>query len=382
MRFLLAPDKFKDALDAAGVCQAMAAGIREVLPHAEIITCPMGDGGEGTGPLLAQALNAIEQRETVLDALGRECTARWWLTADRTTAVIEMAEASGLWRLSPAERGALRTSSHGTGQLIKAATESGARRVFLCVGGSATVDGGAGCLQALGWRLLDAGGRELSPPLTGADLRRIARLEPPANPPVPPNPPVIDLQILCDVDNPLLGPRGAAPVFGPQKGASPDEVQELAAGLESWAGVLKEATGREVADVPGAGAAGGLPAGLFCTLRARLAAGFDLLAEAVDLRNKLSGCDWCLTGEGRLDEQTFGGKVVAGVTRCAAEAGVPTAVFVGAAVLRAGETLEQLARRLGTAAIQIISPRGLSHEAALAQTASNLRCAVADFVRS
>jgi len=382
VRFLLAPDKFKDALDAAGVCQAMAAGIREVLPHAEIITCPMGDGGEGTGPLLAQALNAIEQRETVLDALGRECTARWWLTADRTTAVIEMAEASGLWRLSPAERGALRTSSHGTGQLIKAATESGARRVFLCVGGSATVDGGAGCLQALGWRLLDAGGRELSPPLTGADLRRIARLEPPANPPVPPNPPVIDLQILCDVDNPLLGPRGAAPVFGPQKGASPDEVQELAAGLESWAGVLKEATGREVADVPGAGAAGGLPAGLFCTLRARLAAGFDLLAEAVDLRNKLSGCDWCLTGEGRLDEQTFGGKVVAGVTRCAAEAGVPTAVFVGAAVLRAGETLEQLARRLGTAAIQIISPRGLSHEAALAQTASNLRCAVADFVRS
>jgi len=382
VRFLLAPDKFKDALDAAGVCQAMAAGIRQVLPHAEIITCPMGDGGEGTGPLLAQALNAIEQRETVLDALGRECTARWWLTADRTTAVIEMAEASGLWRLSPAERGALRTSSHGTGQLIKAASESGARRVFLCVGGSATVDGGAGCLQALGWRLLDAGGRELSPPLTGADLRRIARLEPPANPPVPPNPPVIDLQILCDVDNPLLGPRGAAPVFGPQKGASPDEVQELAAGLESWAGVLKEATGREVADVPGAGAAGGLPGGLFCTLGARLAAGFDLLAEAVDLRNKLSGCDWCLTGEGRLDEQTFGGKVVAGVTRCAAEAGVPPAVFVGAAVLRAGETLEQLARRLGTAAIRVISPPGVPHEAALAQTVSNLRREVADFVRA
>jgi len=376
VRFLLAPDKFKDALDAAGVCQAMAAGIRQVLPHAEIITCPMGDGGEGTGPLLAQALDASEQRETVLDALGRECTARWWLTADRTTAVIEMAEASGLWRLSPAERGALRTTSHGTGQLIKAASESGARRVFLCVGGSATVDGGAGCLQALGWRLLDAGGRELSPPVKGADLQRIARLEPPANPPV------IDLQILCDVDNPLLGPRGAAPVFGPQKGASPDEVQQLAAGLESWAGVLKEATGREVADVPGAGAAGGLPAGLFCTLAARLAAGFDVLAEAVDLRNKLSGCDWCLTGEGRLDEQTFGGKVVAGVTRCAAEAGVPTAAFVGAAVLRARETLEQLARRLGTAAIRIISPRGLSHEAALAQTASNLRREVADFVRA
>jgi glycerate kinase len=375
VKFLLAPDKFKDALDARGACDAMAAGIRDVLPQAHVIACPMGDGGEGTGPLLAEALRARERRETVLDALGRECPARWWLADDGITAVIEMAEASGLWRLAPAERCAMRATSYGTGQLIHAALSSGARKLFLCVGGSATVDGGAGCLQALGWRMLDGDGRASASPLTGADLQRIATLQPPASRPA------LEIEVLCDVDNPLLGPRGAAPTFGPQKGASPTEVQLLASGLTSWAGVLKQATGCKVADLPRAGAAGGLPAGLFCALGARLVSGFDALAQLVMLRDKLRDCDWCLTGEGRLDEQTFAGKVGVGVTRLAAEAGVPTAIFVGAALLPAGENLDQLAGRLGAALIQVISPSGLPHELALAQTAINLRRATAEFAK-
>ncbi|MCK4341545.1 MAG: glycerate kinase [Phycisphaerae bacterium] len=366
MRILIAPDKFKDALDAAGVAAALAVGVRAARPGAEILICPLGDGGEGTGRLLAEALGAEQHTARVLDPLGRPCSARWWLCPDRNTAIIEMAEASGLALLSPVERDAVRTTSFGTGQLLKAACEAGCTRVLLCVGGSATVDGGTGCLQALGWEFTDTDGGMLKEPIMGGMLTRIATLRPAADPPS------MNIDILCDVDNPLLGPRGAAPVFAPQKGASPTAVQKLEHGLENWARVLESSYGRDVSAIPGGGAAGGLPAGLAATLEAQLLSGFDEVARHVNLRDKLKGCDLCLTGEGRIDDQTVGGKVVAGVARLAARQGVPTVAFAGAVDMRAAQTIEALAEAIGVTKIVVVTPPETTLAVALATTATNL----------
>jgi glycerate kinase len=362
VKVLIAPDKFRDALDAAEVAAALAAGVRDAQPDAQIALCPLGDGGEGTGRVLAAACGAQERVTTVLDPLGRGREARWWLSADRATGIVEMAEASGLALLAPRERDALRTTSYGTGQLLRAAQDAGAPRVLLCVGGSATVDGGAGCLQALGWRFVDGAGAEIVEPLTGGVLPAIARLE------SPPNHAALAIDVLCDVDNPLLGPRGAATVYGPQKGATPVGVDLLESGLVHWADVLEQHGGANVRDLPGGGAAGGLPAGLAAALGAHLRPGFAEVARQVGLRDKLAGCDLCLTGEGRIDEQTAGGKVVAGVARLARELGVPAIAFAGAA-------RPDLATTLGVERIIVITPEKTPLPEALAATAANLRSA-------
>ncbi|MEW6251167.1 MAG: glycerate kinase [Planctomycetota bacterium] len=379
MKILIAPDKFKDALDAEAAADAMAAGVRAAGPAAAVDLCPLGDGGEGTGRILAAALGATEQTAPVLDPLGRRRVARWWSAPRARLAIIEMAEASGLMLLAAGERNALHTSSYGTGQLLAAARAAGCARVLLCVGGSATVDGGAGCLQALGWRFFDAAGGELRAPMSGGTLAEIARIEPAqagsselgragaerAG--------GLQVDVLCDVDNPLLGPRGAAPVFGPQKGATPEGVARLEAGLQHWANLLEAAHGRQVREVPGGGAAGGVPAGLFAALGARLRPGFDEVAQHVRLAERLAGCDLCLTGEGRIDDQTAGGKVVAGVAHLTKERGVPAVALVGAARLRPGQMLAEVIAALGLAGIVVITPPGTALPQALAATADNLR---------
>jgi glycerate 2-kinase len=367
VRILLAPDKFKDALDASGVVAALAAGIRDTRPDAEIVICPLADGGEGTGGLLAEALGAAEHIDTVLDPLARPRAARWWTNRDRQTAIIEMAEASGLALLAAGERNALRTTSFGTGQLLKAAADTGCRKILLCVGGSATADGGAGCLQALGWEFADHAGASITQPLTGGLLAGIGDIRPPEQPCAP------SIEILCDVDNPLLGPRGAAAVFGPQKGASSEGVNELERGLANWAEVLERCCHVDIRTLGGAGAAGGVPAGLVAALHARVQPGFDEVARHVGLRDKLAGCDLCFTGEGCIDDQTAGGKVVAGVARIAAQQGVPTLAFVGAVRLRAEQPVEELAQSVGVERIVIITPAGTRLAEALAHTAANLR---------
>lgn len=369
MRILIAPDKFKEALSAEEVCAALAAGLRQVLPDAEVVTCPLADGGEGTGPVLARLTGATPRQHTVLDPLARPRSAYWWLTPDAGTAIVEMAQASGLFLLSPHERHAPSATSYGTGQLIAAALQAGARQILVCVGGSATVDGGAGCLQALGWQLLDARERLITAPATGATLSRIARLSPPATTPA------AEVQVLCDVDNPLLGPRGAAAVFAPQKGATSQEVKELEAGLRHWAELLYRTTGRQVADLPGAGAAGGLPAALAAALQAQLRRGFEAVAEYAALDAKLRECDLCLTGEGRLDEQTLGGKVVAGVAQHAARLGVPVVAFVGAVAANKSK----LSMQLGLTQIVVITPPDTPLTQALADTAQNLQRAAAKY---
>ncbi|MFQ5805755.1 MAG: glycerate kinase [Phycisphaerae bacterium] len=376
MRVLIAPDKFKDALDAREVAAALAAGLRAAAVDAEVTCCPLGDGGEGTGRLLAHALPAQVQTAGVHDPLGRARTARWWLDRENNAGIVEMAEASGLCLLSPGERDATRTTSYGTGQLLRAALDAGCRHLTLCVGGSATVDGGAGCLQGLGWRLLDATGTTLDEPASGAKLPRIARIEPPEA--------LLsaDIEILCDVTNPLLGPDGAAAVFAPQKGASPAEVRRLEAALRHWADVLADFALRDLSDLPGAGAAGGLPAGLVATMQARLRPGFDEVVHRLSLREKAARCDLILTGEGRLDDQTGGGKVVAGVARLGRGLDKPVVALVGAARPAAGESIAQLARRLMLRDIVVVTPPGASLDAALAQTRDNLMKAVARYVRA
>lgn len=375
MKILIAPDKFRNALDAQDVGEALAAGARQACPSAEIIVCPMADGGEGTGRLLAEAAAAQQRTSRVRDPLGRERDARWWWDQQTAAAIIEMAEASGLNLLTGAERDATRTTSYGTGQLIRAAIDAGARNVTLCVGGSATVDGGAGCLQALGWELIDQTGECIRELAAGGTLERIGEIRPPE--PIP----RLSSEVLCDVNNPLLGPRGAAAIFGPQKGASPTQVRQLEAGMKNWAAVLTACTGHEVSDLPGAGAAGGLPAGLAAALTAKLVPGFDEVARRLELRAKLAGCDLCLTGEGRLDEQTVGGKVVSGVAELGRQVGVPVVALVGDVRPPSGQTVAQLARTVGLREIVVVTPPNTPTEAALAAAADNLRTAVRRFLR-
>ncbi len=375
MKILIAPDKFKDALDAQGVAEALAAGVRQACPSAEIVVCPMADGGEGTGRLLAEAAAAQQRTGRVRDPLGRERDARWWWDEQTATAIIEMAEASGLNLLTEAERDATRTTSYGTGQLIRAAIDAGARNVTLCVGGSATVDGGAGCLQALGWELIDQTGECIRELAAGGTLERISEIKPPERVPR------LNIEVLCDVDNPLLGPRGAAAVFGPQKGASPAQVRALEAGMRNWAAVLAKHTGHEVSDLRGAGAAGGLPAGLAAALGAKPTRGFDEVARRLGLPAKLAGCDLCLTAEGCIDEQTVGGKVIAGVAELGRQVGVPVVALVGDVRPPAGQTVVQLARTVGLREIVVVTPPNTPTEAALAAAADNLRTAVRRFLQ-
>jgi glycerate 2-kinase len=384
VKTLVAPDKFKHALDAPAVAQTMANALRAVIPAAEIEICPLADGGEGTGPLLAGAIGAGERVAQVVDPRGRLCSARWWHDATQGLGIIEMAEASGLALLAASERDALAATSYGTGQLLQAALDAGCRTIWLCIGGSATVDGGAGCLQALGWRLLDRQGREIREPACGGMLARIARVEdkPSFRASAATEESGRRLEVLCDVDNPLLGPRGAAPVFGPQKGASPEGVRQLEAGLLHWAGALAACTGHDVRDLPGGGAAGGIGAALCATLGAHIVPGFERVAERLGLQRRMAGCDLVVTGEGRLDEQTRGGKVVAGVAQAAGTLGIPVVAFVGAVETLAGHARENLANALGLRDVVVITPPDTPLEMALRDTAHNLATGVTSYFAS
>jgi len=373
MKVLIAPDKFKHALSAAEAADALAAGVRDAAPDAGIELCPLADGGEGTGPLLACALGAAPRAARCRDALGRPIEATWWLHAPSRRAIVELATVAGLQGLPREQRDPEKTTTFGVGEALRAAIDAGAQTVDLAVGGSATVDGGAGCLQALGVALLDASGAAISTPLTGGALTSIARIG--AIPRLPAR-----IRVLCDVRNPLLGPRGAAPSFAPQKGASPDAVRRLEQGLRHWRDVLHAATGVDVADLPHAGAAGGIGAGLHAALGAALTEGFAAVAESVNLSDRIAAADLVITGEGRLDAQTVEGKVVAGVARLAAEAGTPAVALVGAADPAPDGSLTSVAQQFGLAQIGVITPAGATLDAALRATRENLRAAARELI--
>lgn len=375
MRILIAPDKFKFALSAMEAAEAIASGARAAAPDAVLDLCPLADGGEGTGAIIASSIGAAPRTARVRDPLGRPIDATWWWSPRESIAVLEMAQAAGLALLTPDERDPMLTTSAGVGDLLRAAADHGAERIALAVGGSATVDGGVGCLHALGWSFLDADGSTLAAPLSGATMTQITSARPPHALDLPP------IDVLCDVDNPLLGPRGAAPVFGPQKGAAPADVAELERGLANVARALRAATGVDAANIAHGGAAGGLPAALAAALHARLAPGFDAVARWAALERRIDGCALCITGEGRLDAQTAGGKVVAGVAQVGARTGTPVIALVGAVDgdVRGApdESAERraIAARLGLADVVIITPPGATLHAALHASAANLRTA-------
>ncbi|MFG2019802.1 glycerate kinase [Actinomadura geliboluensis] len=324
MRIVVAPDSFKGSLSAAEVCAAVAAGARRAVPDAEVAAVPMADGGEGTLDcfLAARGGDAVEIAAT--DPLGRPVKARYALSGDGRSAVVELAAASGLPLVEDVPPDPLSAATHGTGELIADAVRRGAREVLVCIGGSASTDGGAGLLRALGVRFLDAAGAELPP--GGAALARLAAIDDSA---LPDAVRATRFRVACDVTNPLVGPAGAAAVFGPQKGASPAQVAELDAALTVFADVLAARGGPRVHDLPGAGAAGGTCGGLVGVLGAEPAAGAELVAAAVGLPAALAGADLVVTGEGRVDGQSAGGKVVSAVAALARDRGVPCLALAG-----------------------------------------------------
>jgi len=355
MKIVVAPDKFKGCMTAQQAAEAIAAGVRRADETIEIDLCPMADGGEGTVAALVAATGGRIITQKVTGPLPRmKVDAPIGLLGGEQTAVIEMAAASGMSLLSAEQRDPTRTTTYGTGELMRAAADLGAKRIMLGIGGSATVDGGIGAAQAWGAKITLISGQTYTigdRRLSGGDLQRLLRVQgnlvsqnvrlledqseagskrKKAKPIETHNVRLdvrgIDFVVACDVGNPLVGENGAARIFAPQKGATPAQVQDLEAGLHT----LVERTGcHEQASAPGAGAAGGLGFGMLCFFGATLRPGIDIVIDATHFRDRIKDADLCITGEGRLDAQTIGGKTVCGVSRACRDASVPCLVLAG-----------------------------------------------------
>ena len=322
LRVVVAPDSFGGALDSVAAAEAMARGWASARPDDVVVRIPMADGGEGTLAAIAAAQGDAATRNgvTATDPLGRPISADWLALDGGASAFVEMAAASGLARLALAERtpaSARVATTRGTGRLIEAALNARAGRIVVGLGGSATTDGGAGLLVEMGLRLLDARGDEV--PDGGAALATLDHVDADG---LDPRLAEVEIVIASDVTNPLTGPNGAAASYGPQKGADPDTVAQLDAGLVRWGAEIRRATGRDVAEVRGAGAAGGTTAGLLGFTAAELRSGVEVVAELVGLAAACEGADLVITGEGRADEQTLAGKAALGVARHAGNAPV------------------------------------------------------------
>ncbi|MBI5949721.1 MAG: glycerate kinase [Chloroflexi bacterium] len=325
MRVLVAPQEFKRSLNAEEAAAAIARGIRRARPDWVVDQLPLSDGGPGFLDALRRAVKADTAGLAIHDALGRRILGRYLLLRGSRVAVVEAAQANGLFHLAPGELDPLGADSLGVGELLLAAAGDGPPRIIVGVGGSATTDGGAGMARALGARFLDAEGRELRPgggPLV--DLAAIAWDRPAVFD-------GIEIVVATDVTNPLVGPNGAAAVYGPQKGATPEQVVLLGAAMERFAHAVRQCLGVDVGDLPGAGAAGGLAAGLVAFLGARIASGFDVVAEATGFAGRLAQADVVVTGEGSFDVQSVQGKVTGRVRAWAAREGKPCVVFAGVA---------------------------------------------------
>lgn len=323
MKILLAPDKFKGSLSAEEVCEALEAGLIKKYPQAVITKLPLADGGEGTFSILLQHAKGRIKKTEVLDPLFRSITASYGISEDGKTAFIEMAEASGLSLLAPSERNPLYTTTFGTGQMIADAIREGVQEVIMGIGGSATNDAGIGMAQALGFVFLSADGTELSP--MGKSLANIARIEPRF---VLPELKYVSFTVLCDVTNPLHGPTGAAYVYGAQKGGTAETIAQLDNGLQHFADLIRQTHNIDL-NFPGSGAAGGLGAGARFFLNAATQSGITFISNRVGLEKEIAGCDLVITGEGKVDLQTFQGKVVAHVLALSHRYQKPLVVICG-----------------------------------------------------
>jgi glycerate 2-kinase len=327
---VVAPDKFKGTLTASEVTEALAKGVRAAIPHASLTLRPIGDGGEGTIDALLLAHGGRVSAKQVSGPLGGHVEASLAHLADGSCA-FEMAGAAGLTLVDPDRRDALASSTLGLGELLSAALDDGERRILVGLGGSASTDGGTGAARAVGWRFLDRDGTEL--PLGGGSLRDLARIDSTG---VRAEVVASTIVAACDVDNPLLGASGAARVFAPHKSASPEEVEVLEEGLATLAARIKEDLGLDVADIPGSGAAGGTGAGLRAFFGAELGPGFEIVAQATNLRDEIDEADLVVTGEGSLDDESLGGKAPIGVARIARDLQVPCYAVAGEVSADAG----------------------------------------------
>ncbi|QCI12543.1 glycerate kinase [Pseudomonas putida] len=371
MKIVIAPDSFKDSLDAAGVAQAIADGLAEAWPGAELIECPMADGGEGTLDAIVAASQGELRRQVVRGPLGQSVEAGWGWLADSRTAVIEMAQASGIQLVPQGQRDACRSSTWGTGELIAAALAAGAQRIVLAIGGSATNDGGSGMLRALGLRLFDAEGQALAEGgLALADLARIDASD------LDPRLAEVCVEVAADVDNPLCGVNGASAIFGPQKGASPEQVQALDQALGHFADHCAQLLGEDLRDAPGCGAAGGMGFAAKAFMGARFRPGVEVVAELADLDTQVRGADLVITGEGRFDAQTLRGKTPMGVAKVAKRHGVPVVVLAGTL----GEGYQQLYAH-GIDAAFALASGPMSLEQACGDAAALLQARASDIAR-
>lgn len=312
MKVVIAPDSYKESLTAMEVATAIENGFKEIMPNAEYIKLPMADGGEGTVQSLVDATGGDIVTVEVMGPLGQPVTGFYGLLGDGSTAVIEMAAASGLHLVEPSERNPMLTTTYGTGELIKAALDKGVDHIIIGIGGSSTNDGGVGMAQALGAKLVDDQGADLS--FGGGALANLASIDLSG---LDPRLADVQLEVACDVDNPLCGPKGASHIFGPQKGATPEMVVQLDANLAHYAKVIRQTNGKDVIDQAGAGAAGGLGAALLGLFNATLRPGINIVMDAVNLTEVIKDADLVITGEGRIDSQTIHGKTPIGVARTA-----------------------------------------------------------------
>lgn len=339
MNVLVAPQEFKGSLSADEAALAIAEGLRAARPEWSLDLLPLSDGGPGFITAMRTALGGDVRAAVTHDALGRKVVGRYLWLGGRETVIVEAAQANGLFHIARDERDALGADTAGVGELILAAADDVPKTLVVGVGGSATTDGGAGMARALGARLLDADGHELAP--GGAELLRLDRIEWQCPPSLGS---IGEVVVASDVTNPLTGPAGAAHVYGPQKGATPDDVAVLDRALVRYAGVLRRDLGVDVEGMPGAGAAGGLAAGLVAFLAARIVSGFDVVAQATGLERRLAAADRVITGEGSFDQQSRQGKTTGRLLGLAAERGRPITVFAGHASTQAPElhTLAEL----------------------------------------
>lgn len=324
MKIVIAPDSFKESLTALEAAQAIEKGMKKVLPDADFIKVPMADGGEGTVQSLVDATGGKIISKTVTGPLGEPVEAFFGISGDEKTAVIEMAAASGLHLVPAEKRNPLITTTRGTGELITAALDYGIKQIIIGIGGSATNDGGTGMAKALGIKLLDSDGNEIAD--GGGALANIAAIDV-SN--IDPRLASVCIEVACDVDNPLTGPRGASSIFGPQKGATPEMVRLLDGNLHHYAEMIRRDVGKDIEQIAGAGAAGGLGAGLMAFLSAELKRGVDIVLEATALEAQLKNADFVITGEGKIDAQTVFGKTPIGVAKTAKKHSIPVIAIAG-----------------------------------------------------
>ncbi len=324
MKVAIAPDSFKGSMTALEAAKCIERGLKRALFGVTCRTIPMADGGEGTVRAIVDATDGRFISRTVQDPLRRKIQSMFGISGDGRTAVIEMAAASGLALLKPRERNPMKTTTFGTGELIRHALSLNVKHILIGIGGSATNDGGMGLAQALGVRFLDARSRKIGS--GGGVLKKLDRIEVSG---LDPRLKHVKVEVACDVDNPLTGPHGAAKVYAPQKGATVAMVRELDTGLSHFAKIVKRDVGPDIATVPGSGAAGGLGGGLMAFLGGKLRPGIDIVIDSVKLAQRIKGCDLVITGEGRLDNQTAFGKTPHGVARVAKRAGLPVIAICG-----------------------------------------------------